>query len=178
MNAESTKTYVFSLFLLFIFLYIIVNYIIKNRNNKEEKNIKYNEMEEMFFKEICNGKYIYKILEIYSPYDLMIIKSILISENIPYYNEFEHLMKVWPFVHSLNYNNSNLYILEEDYEDTIIIIKEYIENKNIKNYNIKGVFRNVLEYLIMTWVIPSPNDNLGFDVNYKKNKERKSGNVT
>jgi len=130
----------------------------------------YNVIEKLFFEKIKEGNISYKLLSIYTPFDLMMIKSLFISENIPYYVEFEHLMGLRPFVQSLNYNDVKFYILEEDYNDAIIVINSYIENKNLNEYKIKSVLRNVFEYLIIAWIVPSPQNYLGIDVSYKNEK--------
>jgi len=141
-------------------------YYYKNKKTEKKEILDYNENEYIFFKNIYNGKPFYKLLSIYTPFDLMMIRSFFISENIPYYVEFEHLMKVYPFIHGENYNNTNIYILYEDYNDAIFIINNYIKSKNINEYNIKNTFKGLLEYLIMGWVVTSPENTIGFDVNY------------
>jgi hypothetical protein len=132
----------------------------------------YNEMEEIFFDKISEENRPYKLLNIYFPLDLMMIKSLFMSEQIPYYIEFEHFMGVRPFVQIINYNNTNLYILEEDYNDAIITLENYLEAKTLENNNVKENIRNIFELLLISWVVLSPNNNLGIEINYKK-KEKK-----
>jgi hypothetical protein len=133
--------------------------------NKETKN--YNKVEELFFIKIKKGSRPYKLLSIYFPFDLMMIKSLFISEQIPYYVEFEHFMAVRPFIYCINYNNTNLYILEEDYGDAIMIINNYSGNRISKKYEIKTVIRNLVEMLVIAWIIPSPKNNTGMYIHYK-----------
>jgi len=134
----------------------------------EKETLDYNGNENMFFEKIREGKPAYKLLRIYTPFDLMMIKSYFISENIPYYIEFEHLMKIYPFIQCANYNNTNVYILEEDYNDAIIVINNYIKYKNLNEYKIKNVFWGTFEYLLMSYVVISPQKYLSIDINYKK----------
>ncbi|MDR2964613.1 MAG: hypothetical protein LBU88_02430 [Treponema sp.] len=134
----------------------------------EKETLNYNIIENIFFDNIKKGKIPYKILNIYTPFDLMMIKSLFISENIPYYVEFEYLMKVQPFMHGLNYNNVNLYILEEDYNDAMIVIKNYLKTKNTEKYKIKKILRNVVEMVFFNYTAPNPNIYLGIDIYYKK----------
>jgi hypothetical protein len=161
------KYFIFGLF--FIFIYILIVYV-RKRGRKSVKNetLDYNDMEKIFFEKIKEGNMAYKILQIYTPLDLMMIQSFFISENIPYYIEFEHRMKIEPFVQIINYNNVNLYILDEDYNDSIILIKNYVKNNNYDEYKIKNAFRGVFEFICMGWVVPSPHNYLGIEINYKR----------
>jgi hypothetical protein len=136
--------------------------------NKNKEVLDYNEMELIFLNKISEKNRPYKLLNIYFPFDLMIIKSLFMSEQIPYYVEFEHFMGVKPFVQIINYNNSNFYILEEDYNDAIIVLENYLITKTLNNYKIKEKIRNIFELAIISWVIYSPQNNLGIEINYKK----------
>jgi len=151
-----------------VFLYFIAACLIQNNAREKNETLDYNDMENLFFENIKNGKIKYRLLSIYTPFDLMMIKSLLISENIPYYAEFEHLMGLRPFVHSLNYNNSNIYILEEDYDDAITVINHYIGNKKLNEYNIKGTVRGIIEMLCINWVVTTPQNYMGMEIHYKK----------
>jgi hypothetical protein len=142
-------------------------YLHKNKKTLKKETLYYNEIENIFFENIKMGKSAYKLLRIYTSFDLMMIKSFFISENIPYFVEFEHLMKIYPFVKCGNYNNSNIYILDEDYNDAIIVINNYLKNKKFNEYKVKNVLWNVFEYLLMNYVVTSPQKYLCIDVNYK-----------
>ncbi|MCL2801197.1 MAG: hypothetical protein FWD28_05525 [Treponema sp.] len=152
---------------IFLFVYFIIICLIKNNKNKEKEVLDYNEIENIYFQKIREGSKSYKLLRIYSPFDLMMIKSFFISENIPYYIEFEHLMKVYPVIHCPNYNNSSINILDEDYNDAIEVINNYIKSREQKKYGFKGLCRGVLEMALMMWVVPSCQNQLGIEVNYK-----------
>ena len=154
--------------IIFVFIYFIITYLRENKKPMEKETSDYNEIENMFFEKIREGKPAYKLLRIYTSFDLMMIKSFFISENIPYYIEFGHLMKVFPFIQCVNYNNTNVYILEENYYDAIIVINDYIKYKNLNEYKIKNVFWGAFEYLLMSYVVISPQKHLSIDVNYKK----------
>jgi hypothetical protein len=162
------EKYIFVLGFIVIIISTIIRFMTNGNKKDPRETLAYNDIEKMFFYKIRNGDKSYKLLSIYTPFDLMMVRSLLLSEQIPYYVEFEHLMKVRPFVHILNYNNSNLYILEEDYDDAIIVIDNYIKTKELNKYKIKNTFRNIFEFLLIGWVIPAPNNILGIDVNYKK----------
>jgi cbb3-type cytochrome oxidase subunit 3 len=164
--------YIFSLGILAITIFSIVRYFINNNKKKTKEVLDYNEMEKMFFDKISGKNRPYKLLNIYFPFDLMFIKSLLLSEQIPYYVEFEHFMSIRPFVQIINYNNTNLYILEEDYNDAIIVTENYLKTKTLNKYEIKEVFGNLIELALMNWVALSPQNNLGIEIIYKK-----SGNI-
>jgi len=76
-------------------------------------------------------------------------------------------MGVKPFVQINNYNNTNLYILEEDYNDAIIVLENYLKTKSFNNYKIKEKIRNLFELATISWVIYSPQNNLGIEINRK-----------
>jgi hypothetical protein len=154
--------------LLFIFIYTLFMHMRKNSYKSIKKEtLDYNDMENAFFDKIKEGSMAYKILRIYTPFDLMMIKSFFISENIPYYVEFEHRMKIEPFVQILNCNNVNLYVLDEDYSDSIIVLKNYIKNNNYDEFKIRSAFRGIFEFICIGWVVPSPHNYLGIEIIYK-----------
>jgi hypothetical protein len=132
---------------------IIIKITKKKDIHKNHESNRNNEVEELFFIKIYEGSYPYKLLSIYIPFDLMMIKSLLISTMIPYYVEFEHIMGLVPLFYCINYNNANLYILEEDYNDAILVIKNHLKNKALDKYD----------------AIPFPKNHMGFYINYKQN---------
>jgi hypothetical protein len=158
--------YIFIFGTLAIVIFCIIRFLINNKITKKE-TLDYNEMEIIFFNKISKDNRPYKLLNIYFPFDLMIIKSLFMSEQIPYYVEFEHFMGVKPFVQIINYNNTNLYILEEDYNDAIIVLENYLKTKTFNNYKIREKIRNLFELAAISWVIYSPQNNLGIEINYK-----------
>lgn len=52
------------------------------------------DMKDIFIDEVANGEKSYRIAFIYSLSDLIIIKSLFQSEQIPFFCEFEHLSKI------------------------------------------------------------------------------------
>jgi hypothetical protein len=159
--------YIFVLGTLAITVFYIVRYFVGHNKAENKETLDYNDMENSFFNEISERNRPYKLLNIYFPLDLMIIKSLFISEQIPYYVEFEHFMGVRPFVHIINYNNTNLYILEKDYNDAIIVLENYLKGKTLNNHKIREKVRNLFELLLISWVVYSPQNNLGIEINYK-----------
>jgi hypothetical protein len=96
---------------------------IKRDEETEENNIEENstEMEDIFYNRVnAGGKYI-KLLKVYNDIDIMFIETIFKSEQIPFKTE---LLKF--------YKSSYIffYILEEDYNDAIIVVEDYLSNKN------------------------------------------------
>jgi hypothetical protein len=163
--------YIFILGTVAMVIFCIVRFFVEDKNITEKESMDYNEMEIIFFKKISKVNRPYKLLNIYFPFDLMIIKSLFMSEQIPYYVEFEYFMGVKPFVQIINYNNTNFYILEEDYNDAIIVLENYLKTKIFNNYKIKEKIRNIFEFAFISWVIYSPQNNLGIEINYKKQKK-------
>jgi len=68
-----------------IVILCIVRFFLENKRIIKKETLDYNEMEIIFFNEISKDNRPYKLLGIYFPFDLMIIKSLFMSEQIPYY---------------------------------------------------------------------------------------------
>jgi hypothetical protein len=166
---------IFAFFLMFIFALISRIRIddIKENNHFEVDNSNDTiEMENIFFDEVNKGKTKIKFLKIDSQFDLMFIKSLFQSESIPYYIEFENISRIRPGMYIGDLGNYNLlYILDEDYNYAIDIIKDYIENKKSikgKTENKENI-RNITEVMLGNWKVPSANDTNGIEIIYKKN---------
>jgi hypothetical protein len=110
--------------IIIIILWIITNKIRKNNVN-DSNNIN---MENIFFSEVEKGEKKYKLMDIFNQFDLMFVKSLFQSEQIPYYIDNEYGSKIYPGL------QMGVYILEKDYNDAINIIEEFdkIKLKDIK----------------------------------------------
>ncbi|MDR2922025.1 MAG: hypothetical protein LBU85_01640 [Treponema sp.] len=128
----------------------------------------------IFFYEVSNGKKKYKFLKIDNQFDLMFIKSIFQSENMPYYVEFENISKIRPGMYIGDLGNYTLlYILDEDYDDAIKVIKNYLKTKRTNNENNKTEsVRNIFEILFGNWKVPSARDTNGIEIIYKNKKKQ------
>jgi hypothetical protein len=170
---KSIHDFIFVIGTITIMVYIIIRYIFEHNNKVEKETLDYNEMEEEFFNKISEENRPYKLLNIYFPIDLMMIESLLISVQIPYYIDFKYFMGVRPFVKTINYNNANLYILENDYNDAIILLQDYLKSKTLENYKLNEKIRSIIEILMIFWIIPSAQNTLGIDIYYKENRNEK-----
>lgn len=160
-------TYILMFAVLFLVWLPIILHFRKNGTSEENEILTYNEMEKQFFERISEKNKPCKLLNIYFPYDLMLIKSMFLTTQIPYYVEFEHRMSLEPCIHIINCNNTNVYILEEDYRDAIRLIQDYLKTKALINYKVKEKIRNAFELLVLGWVVLSPKSNLGIEVIYR-----------
>ena len=97
----------------------------KTDQNDEEKM----DMENIFFNEVKNGEKTCLLTNILDQLDLLLIKSLFQSEQIPYYVEFKHFSSIYPFLNIGTLANENIYILEKDYDDVIKLIEEYKTKK-------------------------------------------------
>ncbi|MDR1316916.1 MAG: DUF2007 domain-containing protein [Spirochaetales bacterium] len=130
-----------------------------------EENI---EMADIFYEEAGNGGKTYRLLNVFNQFDLMFVKSLFQSEQIPYYIEREHLSRIRPGMQIGSFGNADVYILEKDYDDAIKIIEEYRENI-IKNHDKKQkTIRKSLEVIAGNWTVPEADDINGIVINYKK----------
>ena len=112
-------------------------------------------MENVFLEEISNGHKGRRIAFIYSSFDLMIIKSLFQSEQIPFFCEFEYLSKIKTGLPITQVNNIMLNVLEEDITDSKFILSEYIKTKKTDN-TCKNKLRNICEFIIFSNAVPSP----------------------
>jgi hypothetical protein len=166
-----------NIIVIIIFVILIVSWAIikgKQEKNIETKSIDNEiiideiiEMEKVFLEEINKGEKAYKIMTIFNQFDLMFIKSLFQSEQIPYFVEFEHSSRMRPGMQISYLGYSNIYILEKDYNDTIKVIEEYKKNKD-KDYIEKDTIRKPLEVFFGTWTVPEANEINGMDIYYKK----------
>ena len=146
------------------------------KNEIEDDNFKEkcekNKVEEQFFNAVNNGREKYMFLKIDNQFDLMFIKSLFQSENIPYYVEFENISRIRPGMYVGDLGNYNLlYILEEDYNDAIKVVRNYIKGKtNNKKENGKENIRNFGEVLFGNWKVPSASETNGIEIIYKREK--------
>jgi hypothetical protein len=161
--------------LVIILFFAIINSN-KDENNSHKEDIEINEkttneIEELFFQETSNGEEKYKFLKIDNQFDLMFVKSLFQSENIPYYVEFENISRMRPGMYIGDLGNYNLvYILEKDYNDALEVVKHYIKTKKknrINETDKKEKPRNVAEVLFGNWTIPASNGTGGIEIIYK-----------
>ncbi|GHV06958.1 hypothetical protein FACS189485_16390 [Spirochaetia bacterium] len=126
-----------------------------------------NEIEEIFYEEVRNGEKTYKLMNVINQFDLMFVKSLFQSEQIPYYIEGEHISQIRPGMQIGSFGNASVYILEKDYNDAINVIENYRKNKK-ENYKEKQSIRKPLEVIGGNWVVPEANDINGIEILYKK----------
>jgi hypothetical protein len=148
--------------LLVIILAIMIIPIIKNHldRKKNDKVIKEDaiEMEKVFFERIQNGSSAIRIANIYGQLDTMLIKSVLQSEQIPYYIEFENISRLRTGFALGDYYKSFLNVLEEDYNDAIKMLIEYKKNKKRDYENASNDLRKTTEVLVAGHIVPSAED--------------------
>jgi hypothetical protein len=121
------------------------------------------EMERVFLDEVAAGKRAFRIASVYNQYDIMFIKSLFQSEQIPYYFEFENMSKLRTGIPVFSFNNALLNVLEGDYDDAYAVLKAYKERPDDEgpgDTGARGVerIRNVAELAIGGWKSPSPGD--------------------
>ncbi len=87
------------------------------------------EMQEYFFSEIQKGKKAVKFMHLFYQQDIMVIQSIFQSNGIPYKIENNHLPSVLTGYCVYGFNHADFYILRENYDEALNIVKEYAERK-------------------------------------------------
>jgi len=126
------------------------------------------EMERAFLDEVSAGRRAVRIASVYNQYDIMFIKSLFQSEQIPYYFEFENMSKLRTGIPVFSFNNALLNVLEDDYDDARAVLEAYkrgpgdggavdAERGDAKSRGAERV-RNVAEIVIGGWKSPSPGE--------------------
>ncbi|MBP5520561.1 MAG: hypothetical protein J6X84_08290 [Treponema sp.] len=146
-------------------------------NTTEEiDEIDYSQFEEKFFEQVKSGKKYQHFLNIGSQLDCMMIRSIFSSMDIPTYIEFENINKIYGGVSTCltsNIFSIKLYILIDDYEEALAVIKDYIRNKVelLASKQGKDKYIKILEILAAPYVISSSQEMLGITVLQKNRSE-------
>ena len=108
--------------LVLIFLWIISENFYKKiitRTKNDPENDDSTEMENVFYEEVRKGEKYCKLTYIFDQYNLMFIKSLFQSEQIPYRIDSEYSSKIYPGI------KMGVYILEKDYDDAVKIINAF-----------------------------------------------------
>ena len=119
--------------LVFYILISIIQVLIKISDRR--KNIDKNKtLEELFFEQVSTGEKSKKIINAadeteWRQLDVMMIKSLLQSEQIPFYAEFEYSSGIYPGIQIGSLGSQNLFVLEKDHEDAMNVIDDYIKKK-------------------------------------------------
>ena len=142
--------------------------------DEDERENKYINLKELFYSKIKNGEKSYKFLSVYNQFDLMFIKSLFQSDQIPHFIENEYSSKYRPGMQIGSFRNTNIYILENDYNDALSIIEEYKINKK-NNYKEKQTIRKPLEVLFGSWTVPEANTIDGIEIYYMNKNEKQNG---
>jgi hypothetical protein len=112
------------------------------------------EMEKVFIEEVSAGEKSSRIAFIYSLSDLVILKSLFQSEQIPFFCEFEHLSKIKTGLPITQINNIIFNVLDKDIYDSLFVINEYKKNKTASKKTLTKI-RSVLEFICISNAIPS-----------------------
>ena len=101
----------------------------KNGKKHKEKDV-IPEMERIFLDKVSTGSKMYGIASVYDQYDIMTLKSLLQSEQIPYYFEFENTSRNLIGLPPSAANDTIIKILDADYDDALLVLSTYVENKS------------------------------------------------
>ncbi len=100
------------------------------------------EMERAFLDEVASGRRAVRIASAYDQYDIMFIKSLFQSEQIPYYFEFENKSKLRTGIPALSFNDAILNVLEDDYDDARAVLEAYKEGPRVEGTGDDGEGRS------------------------------------
>ena len=149
------------LIILTIFAVIIIKKLIEQESEgKVTKNDEesYIQMDKAFLEKAQSGSSAIRIANIYGQFDIMFIKSLFQSEQIPYFIEFENIARLKTGLALSDYNKSILNVLEEDIDDAIKVLNEYKKNKLNNSPKGNGSLRKAAEVLVGGYIIPEASD--------------------
>ncbi|MCL2044342.1 MAG: DUF2007 domain-containing protein [Treponema sp.] len=120
---------ILAFFILISLIQALIKISERRKNNNENKL-----PEELFFEQVSKGEKAQKIINAsdeieWRQMDIMMIKSLLQSEQIPFYVEFNYSSGIYPGLQIGSLGSQNLYVLEKDHEDAMNIIDDYMKNR-------------------------------------------------
>ena len=147
------------LFIIICSLAIIVYAIVANKkqrckvsldksSNLEQDNLEDTiiDMNEKFLKN-KNQNEITKLVKVYNPNDMLILRSLLDGSSIETYVDKHSLNNLYPGVFGLGTLDSIIYVYKEKMEEAKIIVIEYINSLNSGTSNKKtSTMRNIIEF--------------------------------
>lgn len=89
----------------------------------------YVEMEEAFFRRASEGEHEVKLLRAYFPQDIMLLRSLLQSEQVPFRTEFDAMSGIMPGVQIANFNETYFYVLAADRAAALDVVASYLDSK-------------------------------------------------
>ena len=112
--------------IVFIFALVMRITVLKKTKTKTETESLDDPMEKLFFEKTSSGSQKIHFLDISGStamQNLIVIKNLFQSENIPYYSEFEKFNAVYGGI----ITSIKFYILDEDYDAALDIVNNYSE---------------------------------------------------
>lgn len=141
-----------------IVLIIIYYWYFTNNKMSSVTNEQNFDMENIFIEEVSAGEKSSRIAFIYSLSDLIILKSLFQSEQIPFFCEFEHLSKIKTGLPIEQINNVIFNVLDKDISDALFLINEYRKNK-MNNIDTLTKVRSIFEFIFIFNAVPSAESN-------------------
>ena len=124
-------------FAILVIAAILVFALVNRYWKKDKKNGKKHaeedvipEMERIFLDKVSAGSKMYGLASVYDEYDIMMLKSLFQSEQIPYYFEFENTSKTLIGLPPRAANDTIIKILDTDYDDALLVLRKYVDNKS------------------------------------------------
>ncbi len=146
-------------------------------DSTEEEPVDYTAFEEKLFEEVRNGKDYQHFLNLSSQLDCMLIRSFLASMQIPTYVEGGNLNKIYGGTSTAvtTVFKMKLYILVEDYDEALEVVKDYIKNKekSLSEKSGSDKYLKVLELMAAPYNISASQEMLGITIFAKKTKDEK-----
>ena len=97
-----------------------------------------------------------RFIRVYSPVDLMIIRSMFDSEGIETYAEYESINSLFPGLRVPGYTDTVISIFEDKLDEAKEIAEDYLSAlRNNETQRIKDMLRNLGELNIAGYAIPS-----------------------
>jgi hypothetical protein len=113
--------------LLIVIIPIVKRVVDKNKGKVKTPSVDEDavEMEKEFFAKLQRGSSSVRLATVYGQLDVMFIKSLLQSEQIPYRVDFENITRLRTGFALGDFYGSILYVLEEDYDDAMRVLDAY-----------------------------------------------------
>ncbi len=131
------------------------------KTERDEKDVAESDpegLEDAFFSEIGKGKKAYRIASVFNQFDILLLKSLLQSANIPAYFQSETSIRIRVAGIGKRRIAAFLNVVEEDYDDAVSVLEEFRENKRKINRRNENGDRDAVREILEESIVPSSSE--------------------
>jgi len=123
--------------------------------------------EDSFFFEIGRGKKAYRVASVFNQFDILLLKSLFQSANIPAYFQSETSVRIQLASTGGRRVAAFLNILAEDYDDAVSVLESFRVNKRNVNRRNENEDQNAIRETLDELIVPSSRED-SLIIHYRK----------